>query len=271
MLFFPNAKINLGLQIINRRVDGYHNIETLMLPVGIRDALEFIPSSDTSFTLTGNVLDILPEQNLCMKAYKLLSSKYSLPPISIHLHKVIPTGSGLGGGSANAAFMLIKLNTYFNLNLTTTPLIEFASELGSDCPFFIHNSPCISTGRGEILEPFQFSNNNFKIVIVHPGIHINTAWAYSQAIPCSNRLSIKSIINSLQPEKWKNELENDFEKIVFTKYPEIKELKDKLYSLGAVYASMTGSGSAVFGLFNENIPELTEHFSCFSWQGPFIY
>lgn len=267
MLFFPNAKINLGLHILNRRDDGYHDIETLMLPISLCDALEFIPSDKTNFTLSGIDLDIPPEKNLCIKAYQLLSSKFTLPPIAIHLHKVIAAGAGLGGGSSDAAFMLKKLNSYFNLTLSDKELIDLANQLGSDCPFFIYNSSCIATGKGEIIEPFSFSKNLFKVVVVHPGIHINTSWAYSMAKPYSNRPSLKSILSSKDPGIWKNELENDFEKIVFTKYPEIKELKDKLYDMGALYASMTGSGSAVFGLFNEDIPELANTFSCFSWQG----
>lgn len=269
MLFFPNAKINLGLHILNRRNDGFHDIETLMLPIDLCDALEFVPSNKTCLTYSGNKMDISPDKDLCMKAYLLLASEFSIPEISIHLHKIIPTGAGLGGGSADAAFMLKSLNTYFNLNLSNDKLIEMASSIGSDCPFFINNSPCIVSGKGEILEPIDFSLKNFKFFVVHPEIHINTAWAYSLSKPDSKRPSLKSIIQNTPPENWREFIKNDFEEIVFTKYPEIQRIKEKLYSLGAIYASMTGSGSAVFGIFEKSITNLNDQFDYFSWQGTF--
>ena len=269
MLFFPNAKINLGLHILNRRNDGYHDIETLMLPIGLCDALEFIPSSVTKLTYSGIKMDISPELDLCMKAYHVLASEFSIPEISIHLHKAIPTGAGLGGGSSDAAFMLKSLNSYFNLNLSTEKLIELASTVGSDCPFFINNSPGIVSGKGEIIEPFSFSLKNFKIFVVHPGIHIDTAWAYSLSNPDSKRPSLRSTIQNQPPEQWREIIKNDFENIVFTKYPEIQRIKEKLYSLGAIYASMTGSGSAVYGIFEKDISDLDHQFDYFNWQGEF--
>ncbi len=269
MLIFPNAKINLGLHILNKRTDGYHNIETLMLPVELCDVLELIPSEKTTLSTTGISIDVAPEKNLCMKAYQMLAMEYSLPSMDIFLHKVIPSGAGLGGGSADATCMLKALNEYLNLRLSVQKLIQVSSEIGSDCPFFIYNQPCISTGRGELLEPFQIDLSKYHILIIHPGIHINTSWAYSCSVPNSDRPSISSIISTQSPENWKKLIVNDFEKIVFPKYPVIKEIKEKLYSAGAIYSSMTGSGSAVYGIFYEIPKGISLIFDCFTWQGRF--
>jgi 4-diphosphocytidyl-2-C-methyl-D-erythritol kinase len=266
MLFFPNAKINLGLHILNRRNDGFHDIETLMIPIGLCDALEFVPSTKTSLTYSGHKMDIAPEKDLCIRAYQILSSGFSIPEISIRLHKVIPTGAGMGGGSSDAAYMLTSLNSYFGLQISSEKLVEYASAIGSDCPFFIENRTSIVSGKGEIIEPIDFSLKNFKLFIVHPGIHIDTAWAYKLSKPDSTRPSLKSIIQHQPPENWKEYIENDFEKIVFEKYPEIQRIKEELYSLGAIYASMTGSGSAVFGIFEKNISNLQDQFTYFTWQ-----
>ena len=271
MLVFPNAKINLGLHILNKREDGYHNIETVMLPIGLSDALEIIPTnSHSDLITTGLDVDVQPEQNLCMKAYQVLALKYNLPPIHIYLHKVIPSGAGLGGGSADASFMLKSLNSYFNINLSKKELIDISSGIGSDCPFFIENSPSISTGRGEILESFEIDLTNYFIIVIHPGIHINTSWAYTNSTPVSGRPSIKSVLSTQDLSNWKKLISNDFEKVVFSKYPEIKKIKEQLYSEGALYASMTGSGSAVYGIFNNNPDLLKQKFDCFSWTGKFI-
>ena len=270
MLFFPNAKINIGLQILNRRFDGFHNIETFMIPVGLRDSLEFIPSEENLFSGSGIQLDVSSENNLCIKAYDLLRKKYSTPPISIHLHKAIPTGAGLGGGSADAAFLLSSLNNYFNLNISVSELESFASTLGSDCPFFINNKPNLAFGRGEKLEPFNINLSDYVILIAHPGIHVNTTWAYKNSKPNSNRPSLKSILNSEPITNWKNTLFNDFEDIIFPSHPEIRELKEKIYSLGAIYTSMTGSGSAVYGIFENNNEDYKQHFNCFVWQGKML-
>ena len=271
MLVFPNAKINLGLHILNKREDGYHNIETAMLPIELCDALEFIPSEKTSLISTGIAIDIAPEKNLCMKAYQILSLEYTLPQIDIHLHKVIPSGAGLGGGSSDASFMLTSLNKYFDLKLPINELIKISSRIGSDCPFFIENKPSISTGRGEILGSIQIDLTKYHIIVIHPGIHINTSWAYSCAKPIPDRPSIKSVIKTQDPSNWKNLISNDFEQIVFNKYPEIKAIKETLYTEGAMYASMTGSGSAVYGIFTENPEILKNKFDCFSWTGKFIH
>lgn len=270
MIFFPNAKINLGLNILKKRDDGFHDIETLMIPVSLCDSLEFIKSEDFSFTSSGIVLDVNSDNNLCTKAYELLKKTYPLPPVSIHLHKAIPTGAGLGGGSADAAFLLNSLNNYFNLNISNKDLKNFSATLGSDCPFFIDNKPCMAYGRGEILETFDIDLTKYKIVVIHPSIHVNTAWAYKNSTPESNRRALKSLLDSTPITNWKNIIRNDFETVVFSVYPEIKDLKDKMYHLGAIYASMTGSGSAVYGIFENNNEDYTKHFSCFVWQGKTI-
>jgi 4-diphosphocytidyl-2-C-methyl-D-erythritol kinase len=267
MLFFPNVKINIGLNILTRRDDGFHDIETLMIPVGLCDSLEFIKAKEFSFSSSGIVLDVNSDNNLCTKAYELLKKIYQLPAISMHLHKAIPTGAGLGGGSADAAFLLKNLNNYFKLNITDKDLKDHAATLGSDCPFFIENKPSLAYGRGEILESFDVDLTKYKIIIAHPGIHVNTAWAYKNSIPNSNRRKLKSLLGSNHITNWRNIITNDFEIVVFSVYPEIKELKDKMYNLGAVYSSMTGSGSAVYGIFEENEVDYTQHFSCFVWQG----
>jgi 4-diphosphocytidyl-2-C-methyl-D-erythritol kinase len=258
MISFPNCKINLGLNIISKRADGYHDLETLFYPIAIKDVLEIIEADKTEITISGNEIDISNKENICIKAYQLLKKKFpGLPPVKIHLHKAIPSGAGLGGGSADGSFMLKLLNEKFKLSISTQQLIEYSLELGSDCPFFILNKPCLATGRGEILEEINIDLSAYKIVIVNPCIHINTAWAFTQLSPASPTKPIKEIIK--QPiETWKAELKNDFETPVFNKYPEIKLIKETLYKKGSVYAAMTGSGSTVFGLFGKKAtPDLS--------------
>lgn len=255
MLSFPNCKINLGLRILTKREDGFHNLATVFYPVGIKDALEIITSTSqqVEFTQTGLTVQGAAADNICVKAYHLLRKDFpKLPGIKMHLHKTIPMGAGLGGGSADGAFALQLLNTKFELNLSQQQLIDYALQLGSDCPFFIINKPCYATGRGEIMEPVSLDLSAYKIAVVNPGIHVNTGWAFSQLsenpIPPGSK-SIKEIIE--QPLlTWKDELKNDFETAVFKSHPEIKAIKETLYTLGAVYAAMSGSGSTVFGIFD---------------------
>ena len=259
MVAFPNGKINLGLSILNKREDGYHNLETVFFPVPFSDALEIITNTNSNnqieFTTTGLQVDGKKEDNLCVKAYHLLKKDFhQLPNIKIHLHKAIPLGAGLGGGSADAAFMLKLLNNKFHLNLSTHNLIKYSVQLGSDCPFFIINKPCFATGRGEKLEEISIDLSVYNIVLINPGIHVTTAWAFSQ-LPAGrvpNNRGIKEII--AQPiTTWKNELQNDFELPVFAAHPQIKEIKEWLYRQGAIYAAMSGSGSTVFGICNKEI------------------
>ena len=255
MIVFPNCKINLGLHILGKREDGFHNLETVFYPVPFKDALELIPSTNTNteFTGSGLAVDGNETDNLCVKAYHLLKKDFpEIPAVKIHLHKAIPLGAGLGGGSADAAFMLKLLNEKFKLNLSTDQLINYAQQLGSDCPFYIINKPCFATGRGEVLEEITVDLSAYKMVLINPGIHIKTGWAFSNITPALPVKSIKEIIQ--QPiSSWKHELKNDFETAVFTAHPAIKEIKEKLYSQGAIYAAMSGSGSTVFGFFNTTI------------------
>jgi len=252
MITFPNCKINLGLNILQKRADGFHNLETVFYPLAFNDVLEVVSTDkQTEFINTG-IPGGEKEKNLCLKAYTLLKKHYPhLPEIKMHLHKTIPVGAGLGGGSSDAAFTLTILNEKFNLNISIEQLFEYASQLGSDCPFFLLNSPCFATGVGERLTKLDLSLSRYKILLINPGIHISTKELFSKITPSIPAKSIKEII--LQPiESWKNEMENDFEPIVFSMFGEIKKLKESLYQQNAIYASMTGTGSSVYGIFNAN-------------------
>lgn len=269
MIVFPNAKINLGLRVLRKRPDGFHDLESAFLPVGLSDILEIVPVAQEHhdiaerFTLTGIQLDT-NDDNLCIRALRLLKEKHGIPEVNLHLHKRIPTGSGLGGGSSDAAFTLKALNEMFSLGLEVPLLQEYASKLGSDCPFFILNQPSLATGRGEVLEPLPLDLSGYTLVLAQTGISINTAMAYKIVSPTSDGQPIKEVLQ-LAPEEWKGLLANHFEVPVFEKYPEIGGLKQALYASGAVYASMTGSGSAVFGLFQgkPDLPSDIKRFTLF--------
>ena len=253
MLLFPNTKINLGLNITEKRSDGFHNIESLIYPIGFSDILEVIEKPENSginFNQTGFELDIPPEKNLCVRAYNLLSKHYELPSVNIHLHKVVPTGSGLGGGSSDAVFIFNILNEMFSLGISESEMIEFSAMIGSDCPFFVKNRPSIVKGRGEILLNSDLDLSGLFLVLILPGIHINTKLAYSKITPGKPEMSIEKVIQ-YPINDWKDILRNDFEEEVFIISPEIKEIKQKLYDIGAIYASMSGSGSSVYGLFKK--------------------
>jgi len=253
VIVFPNGKINLGLNIVEKRADGYHNLETLFFPIAFRDILEITPSTAFEFKTYGMPISGDTENNLCVKAYRLLSQKFpELPPIQTGLYKNIPMGAGLGGGSADGAFMLRLLSNLFHLKISEDQLIQLAVQLGSDCPFFLLNTPCLASGRGELLEPMTLRLENFLIVLVNPGISVSTAWAFSKIRPSVPTKSIREIIS--QPiDSWRNSLMNDFESPVFAEYPSLKMIKEKMYALGAVYASMSGSGSSIFGIFDKKI------------------
>jgi 4-diphosphocytidyl-2-C-methyl-D-erythritol kinase len=256
VISFPNCKINLGLNIISKRSDGFHDLETVFYPVAIKDVLEVVQqqqeTTDVEFTSSGLVIEGDITHNLCVKAYHLLKKDFpDLPSIKMHLHKAIPMGAGLGGGSADGAFTLKLLNQKFNLNLTTDQLISYSLELGSDCPFFILNEPCFAEGRGEKLQSIDLDLSAYQFLIINPGIHVNTGWAFSQIQPQKPSKSVKEIIT--QPiESWKKELVNDFEEPVSRSHPAIKSIKENLYAQGAGYASMSGSGSTVFGIFHKD-------------------
>src|SRR6185312_8358936 len=252
MVTFPNCKINLGLNILQKREDAFHDIETVFFPLPFTDVLEIVSSDkETALINTGIVVGQI-ENNLCLRAYHLLKKDFpQLPEIRIHLHKVIPMGAGLGGGSADAAFTLSLLNEKYNLNISRQQLFVYASLLGSDCAFFLLNKPCFATGRGEKMEEINLSLSAYKILLVNPGIHVNTKEIFQQITPTIPSKRIRKII--AQPiETWKYDLKDDFEEIVFSQYPEIKKIKEDLYSHDAVYASMTGTGSTVLGIFNKN-------------------
>jgi 4-diphosphocytidyl-2-C-methyl-D-erythritol kinase len=250
MITFPNAKINLGLNIVSKRPDGYHNIETVFYPVRLWDALEIVPAAGgtTSFRQTGIPVDGDPQENLVFKAFRLLKKQYALPEIDIYLQKNIPFGAGLGGGSADAAFMLKLLNDFAGLHLPDTRLEEYAAQLGADCPFFISNQPVFAEGIGTVFSPVSLSLADYYLVLVKPDIHVATAAAYAGVRPQAPKESLRTIIRR-PVQSWKNSLVNDFEPSVFARFPEIGAIKQKLYDRGAVYASMSGSGSSVFGIF----------------------
>lgn len=250
MISFPNAKINLGLRVLDRRPDGYHTIESCLFPVELCDVLEIVESDQFSFEATGLPISGNEDSNLVIKAYRLLSEHHDLPPVSIHLHKIIPMGAGLGGGSSDGAFALVMLNELFNLELTPIQLIALSGQLGSDCPFFIKNTPCLATGTGTDLFEISLDLSQFEIRLEHPDVHVTTAKAYGMITPGEPKSSIVSILKTA-PEEWNESLINDFQSPMETKFPEIKKKIDKLRADGAVYTAMTGSGSSVFGLFSK--------------------
>lgn len=254
MISFPPCKINLGLNVVAKRPDGYHTIETCFYPVPWTDVLEIIPSEDqTTFTSSGIPIPGRADENLCLKAYHLLKEEFELPPVKIHLHKVVPMGAGLGGGSSDAAHALRLLNAIFNLQLSVDQLKTYALQLGSDCPFFIHDQPMLGSGRGEELSVVQKFLSGKFIFIVKPELHISTAEAYSNVKPSVPAKAIRDIIENSHIQTWHDQLKNDFEDSIFQKYPQLNELKKEFYQRGALYASMSGSGSAVFGIFKMEI------------------
>jgi 4-diphosphocytidyl-2-C-methyl-D-erythritol kinase len=272
MIAFSNSKINLGLHIINKRDDGFHNLETVFYPIPLNDSLELIPNQNNSinevgFHSFGLTIDGDISQNLIVKAFHLLAKDFDIKSVDFYLLKNIPMGAGLGGGSSNAAFALKMLNEYFELNISTTKLKQYAAILGSDCAFFIENTPSFATCRGEVLDPIDISLKGYFFVLVKPDIHVRTAEAFANVYKRGNeQTSLKELIKN-PIENWKNLIENDFEKSVFIHHPAIKNLKEKLYENGAIYSSMSGSGASVFGLFKNEIDLKTAfegnfYFSC---------
>ena len=251
MVSFPNCKINLGLRILRKREDGYHDLETIFYPLPVRDVLETVRANELRFHPTGLPIPGDPAQNLALKAFHLLKNDFpQLPFVTIHLHKHIPIGGGLGGGSSDGAFMLQLLNSQFQLGLTPAQLMAYAAKLGSDCPFFLLNKPSLANGRGEQLEPLALDLSSYSFLIVHPGIHISTAQAFSLCTPSAAGPSLKDYIAG-PVTTWAHSLVNDFEGPVFQEYPLLRTIKQQLYDRSAVYASMTGSGSSLFGIFEK--------------------
>ena len=259
MITYPIAKINLGLLVTEKRADGFHNIETIFYPVLVQDALEVVHSDKFQINITGIDLNEKPEENLVVKAYQLLKADFELPPVNIHLHKNIPVGAGLGGGSSDASYMLMLLNDLFNLELTEKQLLAYALQLGSDCPFFIRSKPVYAVGRGEVMEDVPLSLKGYSLVVVKPPIHISTEEAYQEIVPAKGRIALKALTR-FSVAKWPGNIQNQFERYVFAKYPEVKAVKQKLYDLGAAFALMSGSGSAVYGLFRSEKKSIISHF-----------
>ncbi|MDB5243384.1 MAG: 4-diphosphocytidyl-2C-methyl-D-erythritol kinase [Spirosoma sp.] len=266
MLTFPSAKINLGLRIIEKRPDGFHSLQSCFYPVGWSDVLEVIPTSTFKFSSSGLPIPGAPETNLCIRAYKLLAADFNLPPVQLHLHKLVPIGAGLGGGSADAAFTLKLLNDRFNLTLDVASLENYARRLGSDCAFFVQNRPRYCLEKGEVFEDIALDLGGYYLLLVYPNIAISTAEAYAAIHPrrpetelCAD---LKSPINT-----WCSTILNDFENSLFPKYPVLSSIKQQLYKMGAVYASMSGSGSTLYGIFNAsvNLPNQFGHYRV--WQG----
>ncbi len=252
MITRPNCKINLGLHVTGKRPDGYHNIETVFLPVHtLCDELEIIPSDSFSFVQQGIPVDCPPEQNICVKAYNLLLENFphKVQPVAMRLVKNVPFGAGLGGGSADAAFVLKMLNSMMNLNLSTADLQHYASRIGADCPFFIQNTPAYATGIGDQLQPVDVNLDGYHIVIEKPDDSVSTREAYAGLLLQNKQRPDLRQVMQMPVEQWRQILVNDFEQSIFPSHPAIAALKQNMYQRGAVYASMTGSGAAVFGIF----------------------
>lgn len=266
MIVFPNAKINIGLQVVAKRNDGYHNLETILYPVKLSDALEIAESVKTEFSISGLSIDGRKQDNLVYKAYLLLKRDFKLPELKLHLHKVIPFGAGLGGGSSDAAYTLKLLNDYFELNLYHKKLKEYAAAIGADCPFFIENKPAFATGIGDHLKSINLDLSDFEIIILKPPFAVSTPEAYKNIQTKKSGFNLREI-GSIPVEHWRENVFNDFETTVFSIYPQIKILKETLYKLGALYASMSGSGSAVYGIFRHLPTNIDKYIP----KGIFIY
>ena len=246
MLLFPNAKINLGLHVVRKRSDGYHDIETLFYPVpDLCDVLEIVPADAFGMHVYNTRIE---GENLCEKAWRLLHGRFGIPSVEMHLYKKIPMGAGLGGGSSDAAFTLRGLDALFGLRLPQDELAGFAAQLGSDCAFFIYNRPMLARGRGEILTPLRFSLEGHRVEIFPQNVFVSTREAYAGIIPREPALHIESIVKRPVAE-WKDLLVNDFEATVFARHPELAAARQRLYDSGALYAAMTGSGSALYAIY----------------------
>ena len=273
MVLYPPAKINIGLSIVGKRTDGFHNIETVFYPIPLCDSLTVEAAgtdavSQLVFSCNGIELpDNGAHDNLCCKAYHLLDADYHLPPVCIRLHKTIPVSAGLGGGSSDAAYTLQALNHLFRLKVPDEELARYASRLGSDCAFFLYGTPAFGTGKGDLLEPLALSLAGYHILLIKPAVSVNTADAYSSVTPQKVKHHLPELLQAPVSE-WRHTVFNDFEVSVFKKNPEIGRIKEKMYSEGAVYASMSGSGSSVYGIFDKETDDVAKLFpDCFVWNG----
>ena len=274
MIVFPKAKINLGLKITGKRTDGYHNIETIFYPVGLCDALEFVSADGGAgrdrLAVTGIPVGIAPEENIIMKALSKLREGFSFPHLKLHLHKSIPSGAGLGGGSSDAACLLKALTRFFCLPVREEQLKEMALQIGSDCPFFLDGDPAFATGRGEILEAIGPVLSGYYLVLANPGEAINTREAYMNSTPSGPGSDLKLSVTS-EVSNWKSLIFNDFEDYAFRKHPVIATIKSDMYGHGALFSSMSGSGSSVYGIFRHkpgNLPSLVKRMTI--WEGTMI-
>lgn len=259
MYVLPNCKINLGLYIVSRRPDGYHNLETAFYPVPLKDSLTIETASEESFTMAGIPVDGEARDNLVMRVYRSLKTEFGLPPLSVHLYKKIPLGAGLGGGSSDAAHMMMALNELFDLRLSTDDMERRLSTFGADCPFFVRNCPVLATGIGNEFAPLELSLKGKHVVLVKPDVFVSTREAYAGVTPCQPATPLARSL--MQPiETWKTTVANDFERSVFKAHPELAAIKQTLYDMGALYAAMSGSGSTLFGLFDRPVDEAAKVF-----------
>lgn len=276
MIVYPNAKINLGLNIVEKRPDGYHNIETVFYPINLADALEIVFPTDSTepyvWQSSGRTVDCPPEKNLCIKALLCLRNAaqergISMPTVGLHLHKIVPMGAGLGGGSADAAFVIKYLNDLLRLGFSNAELSALSATIGADCPFFIENRPQFATGIGDVLSPISVDLAGKWLLLIKPPISVPTKTAYSKVHPHKPQKSVAEIV-SMPIAEWRNWLVNDFEESVFAEYPEIAHLKEYIYAQDAIYAAMSGSGSSIFGIF-EHEPNINKNFDTnfFVWKG----
>lgn len=249
MLCFPNIKVNLGLNILSKRPDGYHNIETVFYPIGLHDMLEIVPAATFAFVNEGLKIDCPVEENLCYKAFRLIEREYSIPPVKIILYKNIPFKSGLGAASSDATHTLLLLNRMFHLGIDTAKMMTLAASLGADCPFFVKNTPALASGKGDILTDVTLSLSGRYIVLCFPNVAVNTGEAYRSCVPQMPAKPLRDIIAG-DIKEWRHSMKNDFESGIFGKYPQLQAIKAAMYEHGAVYAQMSGSGAAIFGLFD---------------------
>lgn len=250
MVLFPYAKINLGLQVVEKRHDGFHNIISGLYPIGWSDVLEILEADELSFRSTGLAIPGDASSNLCLQAYQLIKESYNISPVYIHLHKVVPIGAGLGGGSSDAAFTLKGLNQLFDLSLSGQELKKLAAKIGSDCAFFVDGKPALATGKGDQLEEINIPDPGKYLVVVTPPVQVNTGEAYGMINPKPAENNLAKALSE-DPSGWQQLIVNDFEVAVFKRYPAIADIKTSLMEKGAIYASMSGSGSSVFGIFKE--------------------
>jgi 4-diphosphocytidyl-2-C-methyl-D-erythritol kinase len=261
MIGFANAKINIGLRVVGKRSDGYHLLDTVFYPIAWQDSLEILPAAQLQLDIEGQQIPGAMEENLCVKAYRLLARDFDIPPVSIYLHKHVPLGAGLGGGSSNAIQTLRLLNALFDLQLTETSLFTYALQLGADCPFFLKNQPCYGTGIGEILQPIPLSLTGYHLVVLKPNVSVSTAQAFAHIKPQEINATSQTIVQK-PVEEWKDWVKNDFEEGIFYQFPAIAAAKDLLYTKGAIFALMSGTGASVYGIF-QHAPDLE------SWHWPF--